>query len=67
MNEEESEEKGNIYVCEVIFQHLTFERVVKICLIVVFRKKLDQFKDYSHKKCVYLVNSFLASSSEHSY
>lgn len=48
MNEEESEEKGNIYVCvcEVIFQHLTFERVVKICLIVVFRKKLDQFKDY---------------------
>lgn len=52
MNEDESEEKGKIdieiyrYICEVIFQHLAFERVVKICLIVVFRKKLHQFKDY---------------------
>lgn len=54
MNEEEPEEKGWIYIYilyiyknvhEVIIQHLNLEGVVKICLIVVFRKKL-RFKDY---------------------
>lgn len=48
MNEEEPEEKGWIYIYilyiyknvhEVIIQHLNLEGVVKICLIVVFRKK----------------------------
>jgi len=38
MNEEEFEEKCDEKSREVIFHHLSFERVVKSCLILVFRK-----------------------------